>query len=51
MLKSVIPAESRGLEDLDEAVTAAALGWETMHHGLTTPYIGEMGLAWPRHPK
>ena len=46
MLKSVTPAESRGLENLDEAVTAAALSWETTHRRVTTPSIGDMELAW-----
>ena len=47
VLKSVTPAESRSLENLAQAVTAAALSWETtQHRGVTTPYIGERGLAW-----
>lgn len=46
VLKSVTPAESRGLENLDQAVTTAALSWETTHRGVTTPYISERRLAW-----
>lgn len=46
VLKSVTPAESRGLENLDQAVTTAALSWETTHRGVTTPYRGERRLAW-----
>lgn len=32
VLKSVTPAESRSLENLAQAVTAAALSWETTQH-------------------